>query len=101
MTDVPLATYHVGPKDATSKQYKCLLVVVDGFTKFTRIYPTKSTNATEVVDRMKIQQAVFGKPGRIVTDRGEAFTSADLKNYCDEVKITLTHITTGVPRDNG
>jgi len=42
----PLQTYHVdhlGPMNATEKMYKYLLVVVDGFSKFVWIYPTKTT----------------------------------------------------------
>lgn len=42
--ELPLDTYHVdhlGPMISTVKQYKCLLIVVDAFTKFTWIYPTK------------------------------------------------------------
>lgn len=43
--DVPLSTYHVdhfGPMTSTSKQYKHLLVIVDGFSKFVWLYPTKT-----------------------------------------------------------
>lgn len=102
--DVPLATYHidhVGPMNETSKLYKYLLVVVDGFSKFTWIYPTKTTNTTEVLERMRMQQITFGNPDRIVADRGAAFTSNEFKKFCDDEKISLTHITTGVPRGNG
>lgn len=58
---------------ATCKLYKYLFVVVDAFTKFVWIYPTKSTNAREVVDKLQIQQAVFGNPRRIISDRSEEF----------------------------
>lgn len=102
--DKPLSTYHIdhlGPMTATSKSYKYLFVVIDAFTKFVWIYPTKTTNAIEVIDRLRIQQNVFGNPDRIVADRGSAFTSNDFKNYCDEEKVQLLHITTGVPQGNG
>lgn len=54
--DVPLSTYHLdhlGPMTATSKMYKYLFVVVDGFSKFVWIYPTKTTRTSEVLDRLK------------------------------------------------
>lgn len=102
--DVPLATYHIdhrGPMTPTSKLYKHLFVVVDGFSKFVRLYPTKTTNAREVVSRLSAQQAIFGNPQRIVSDRGAAFTSGEFKEYCAAENIEHITITTGVPRGNG
>ena len=54
--DCPLHTLHVdhlGPMDSTSKLYKYIFAVVDGFSKFVWLYPTKSTNAAEVVRNLK------------------------------------------------
>lgn len=48
-------------------------MVVDAFTKFVWIYPTKTTGASEVLDRLKIQQSVFGNPVRIIFDKGAAY----------------------------
>lgn len=100
----PLSTYHIdylGPMTATSKQYKHIFTVTDGFSKFIWIYPTKSTTATEVLDRLKLQQKIFGNPKRIICDRGTCFTSNDFKKYCEDEKIEYHFITTGVARGNG
>lgn len=102
--DVPFDTYHVdhvGPMDATEKLYKYLFVVVDGFTKYVWIYPTKTTNAAEVIQRLRQQSELFGNPRRIVSDKGSAFTSHDFKEYCAEQNVEHIEITTGVPRGNG
>lgn len=102
--EVPFDTYHVdhlGPMDATEKQYKYLYVVVDAFTKYVWIYPTKTTNAQEVIHRMQLQSELFGNPRRIISDRGAAFTSSDFKEYCALQNIEQIEITTGVPRGNG
>lgn len=103
-TGLPLATYHLdhlGPLPSTVKAYKYLLVIIDSFTKFVWIYPVKDTSTVEVLKRMDLQKNVFGQPGRVITDRGSAFTSSDFKNYCCEEKIEHRTITTGVPRGNG
>lgn len=53
--DAPLLTTHVdqlGPLDATTKLYKHIFIIVDGFSKFTWLYPTKSTSAEEVIRKM-------------------------------------------------
>jgi len=101
--EVPLSTHvdHLGPMTATSKLYKYLFVVVDGFSKFVWMYPTKTTNAKEVIDRLKNQQRIFGNQRRIISDRSSAFTSSDFRDYCSEENIEYILITTGVPRGNG
>lgn len=100
----PLDTYHIdhlGPMVATCKLYKHLFVVVDAFTKFVWIYPTKSTSSKEVIDRMRIQQIVFGNPRRIISDKGAAFTSGEFQKYCENENIEHVFTTTGMPRANG
>lgn len=102
--EIPLETYHVdhvGPMDLTTKLYKYLFVVIDAFTKFIRLYPTKTTCVKEVIEKLKLQQITFGNPVRIITDRGAAFTSNDFAEYCKAEKILHLTTTTGVPRGNG
>jgi len=102
--DVPLSTWHfdfLGPLSSTPKGYKHILAIIDGFTKFCWLFPTKGVTAAEVVDRMVKLEALFGCPERLVTDRGSSFTSEDFKNYCQERCIRHILITTGMPRANG
>lgn len=102
--DVPLETYHVdhlGPMTTTSKLYKYLFVIVDGFSKLVWLYPTKTTSAKEVIAKLTVQQVAFGNPRRIVSDRGTAFTSAEFREYCQTENIEHVRITTGIPRGNG
>lgn len=102
--DTPMDTYHIdhlGPMTNTSKMYKYLFVIIDGFSKFAWIYPTKTTNAKEVLDKLIVQQKSFGNPRRIVTDKGAAYTSNDFEQYCRDEGIEHVTITTGIPRGNG
>ncbi|UYV83847.1 hypothetical protein LAZ67_X000402 [Cordylochernes scorpioides] len=101
--DTPLDTYHIdhlGPLASTRKDYNYLLVITDGFTKFTWIYPTKTTRTSEVIQKLESQQQIFGNPRRIITDQGTAFTSNDFKEYCKVESIEHCCITTGVERIN-
>ena len=100
----PLHTYHVdhlGPLESTSKNYKHIFVVIDAFTKFCCLYPTKSTSSKEVVTELVQQSVVFGNPVQIISDRGTAFTSDEFGQYCDSQGIKHSTITTGLPRANG
>ncbi|GFT24632.1 transposon Tf2-11 polyprotein [Trichonephila clavipes] len=80
--DVPLSTYHVdfiGPLPSTNKRYQHILTIIDAFTKFTWLYPVKSTTLEDALDKLKLQQKTFGNPKRIITDRGSPFlTPKDL-----------------------
>ncbi|GFU15104.1 transposon Tf2-6 polyprotein [Trichonephila clavipes] len=102
--DVPLSTYHVdfiGPLPSTNKRYQHILTIIDAFTKFTWLYPVKSTTLEDALDKLKLQQKTFGNPKRIITDKGSPFNSKGFDDYCTEEKIQNLQITTGVPRGNG
>lgn len=102
--DTPLDTFHVdhlGPMTQTKKKYQHLLVIIDAFTKFSWIYPTKSTDSASVINILTKQSAIFGNPRRIVTDRGTAFTSTAFQEYCQNENIQHLLITAGTPRGNG
>ncbi|GFV64516.1 transposon Tf2-6 polyprotein [Trichonephila clavipes] len=88
--DVPLSTYHVdfiGPLPSTNKKYQHILTIIDAFTKFTWLYPVKSTTLEDALDKLKLQQKTFGNPKRIITDRGSPFNSKGFDDYCTEEKI--------------
>jgi transposase InsO family protein len=102
--DKPLQVYHadhVGPLDSTKKGYRYLLVIIDGFSKFVWLHPTKTTNAKEVLNKFEDMKQVFGNPRTIITDRGSAFTCTDFQQYCTDENIKHINVTTGVPRGNG
>ena len=45
--------------------------------------------------------AYYGKPERIINDRGTAFTAAEFQQFCEEYEIQHVKIASGVPRANG
>lgn len=101
---LPLQTLHldhIGPLTATQKQYNYILTVVDAFTKFVWLFPSKSTTTKETLSKLYILQQIFGNPDRIITDKGTAFTSNDFKRHCEDEGIEHVEVTTGVPRGNG
>lgn len=92
---------HIGPLTETKKLYNYILTVIDSFTKFVWLFPTKSTSSKETLNKLRIHQQIFGNPRRIVSDRGTAFTSNEFEDYCKEENIQHVRITTGLPRGNG
>ncbi|GFX35932.1 retrovirus-related Pol polyprotein from transposon 297 [Trichonephila clavipes] len=83
------------------KRHQTMNEMIDAFSKFTWLYPTRSTDAAEVINRLENQRHVFGNPARIITDKGSAFTSSAFEYYCKKQNILHISITTGLPRSNG
>lgn len=102
--DVPLHTYHIdhaGPMETTTKKYQYILVVIDGFSKFTWLYPVRSTKAEEAITKLKSQQAIFGNPARIIADKHSSFRGDEFEKYCADEGIERHLTTTATPRGNG
>jgi len=76
-------------------------LVTDAFTKFVKLFPTKTTNSNEVIKHLNNYFNYYSRPIRIVSDRGSAFTSVLFKDFMNENNIQLIHIATGTPRANG
>lgn len=94
---VPMHVDHVVPITSSSKKYKFLLVFVDGFTKYTWVFPTKSTDAAEVINKLRVLQQHFSNLARIVSDCGSAFRFDEFHDYCKTEGMQHLQITIGVP----
>ncbi|XP_058064691.1 uncharacterized protein LOC131214326, partial [Anopheles bellator] len=89
------------PMPSTRKSYNYILTVIDAFTKFVWLFPTKSTTAEEAIRKLRVINDTFGNPRRIICDRGAAFTSGLFEKFCEDENVELHKIATGVPRGNG
>lgn len=91
---------HYGPVDKC-RANKYIFAVVDGFTKFVRLYTTKTTNTKEVIKVLKDYFRSYSKPEYVISDRGSCFTSADFDQFTEEAKFKHIKIATGSPQANG
>ena len=64
---------HIGPltKDAHGHEY--ILVIIDAFSRWVELFPTKSTTAAETASMILNHVGRFGSPEVIHTDQGPAF----------------------------
>ena len=83
---------HLGPIDATSKQYKYTFATVDSFSKFVWLYATITTSSEEVIRHLRSWSDVFGFPCRVISDRGSAFTSKVFQEFV----VTTTSVLRGI-----
>ena len=101
---VPFATLHIdhyGPIDKKCLVKQHILVVIDSFTKFTRLFTVKTTASKEVIHHLKEYFNSYSRPSAIVSDRGSSFTSEEFQEFLRENDIRHVQIATGSPKANG
>ena len=101
---IPFDTIHVDHLISlikTKAKNENILSVVDGFTKYIRLFPTKTTNTVEVIKNLEIYFRDLSVPARIVSDRGAAFTSKAFKDFVEMKNIKHVLNATASPKSNG
>ena len=101
---IPFYTIHIDHLVAlvkTKAKNENILAVVDGFTKFIRLFPTRTTNTAEVLKSLEVYFRDYSIPTRIVSDRGTAFTSKAFKEFVDSKNIKHVLNATASPKSNG
>lgn len=91
---------HVGPFIKSEQGNMHILVIVDALTRFVKLYPSETTNATETVDHVEKFVTGFGAPDILISDRGTAFTSSLFKEFCEKYCITHRLIASHYPQAN-
>ena len=76
---------HLGPFITTERENNYVLAIICGFSKYAVLKAVKSTNTEEVVLFMREFIANYGKPKRIISDRGTAYTSRIFEEFCRDV----------------
>lgn len=92
---------HYGPLNQTSLKNKYILLIIDAFTKFIKLNPTKTTNTREVVAILEKYCRDYGTPARIISDRGSCFTSSEMDDFIKKKDIFHVCVATSCPRANG
>lgn len=101
---VPFDTVHIdhfGPLPSLISKKKHILLVIDAFTKHTKLYAVKSTDTKEVAVCLETYFEYYSRPRRIISDRGSAFKSNEFHTYLDEQNIEHVKIATASPQANG
>ena len=78
----------IGPLPKDHKNYKYIIVIIDAFTRFIKIYPMKSVSAEESAECL-----LFGVPDEILTDNGSQYVNKHLLNLFNLLRtehITIT-----------
>lgn len=102
--DSPFHLYHIdhlGPIDKRISAKQHVLVVIDAFTKFVKLYAVKTTESKETINCLREHFRNYSRPRTMVSDRGTCFTSSEFKIFVDEDGINHVLIATASPKANG
>lgn len=91
---------HFGPLETVASKHKHVLVVIDAFTKFVKLYAV-NTSSKETICTLKKYFMDYSRPKRIVHDRGTGFMSADFKKFCEENGVIRVINAVASPQSNG
>jgi hypothetical protein len=91
----------VGPFAKTRDGYKHVLLLVDAFTKFTILLPLRTLTGAETFKQLESNITMFGKPTRVISDRGTNFSDRMVQNLYQLLGIDHHMIATGASRANG
>ncbi|XP_074032155.1 uncharacterized protein [Leptinotarsa decemlineata] len=90
---------HLGPF-VHGKGNKYILIIVDGFSKFTFLKAAPNTTTKCALVTLSEICTIFGNPKRIITDAGKGFVFNEFKQYLERKGIRLHTIAVGLPRGN-
>lgn len=61
--------------------------MIDAFTRYTNLFPVKSTNSKETIKNLSYVFSDRDNPLILISDRGTAFTSSDFGQFVTSRKI--------------
>ena len=73
---------YYGPLPTSTSGVKYILIMVDNFTKFVKLYKLKKATTTVTINKIKLYCEEIGKPVAILTDNGTQFTSQRWVTTC-------------------
>jgi len=77
----------IGPLPADINGNEYIIVVIDTFSRFVELYPTKSTSAKDASKALLQQLGRFGCPDQIVSDKGSQFVNETIDEMCKLIGI--------------
>lgn len=100
----PFMTVHIdhyGPINRSHATKKYVLLVIDAFTKYVRLYAVKTTTSRESIKCLRDYFQTFSRLKVLVSDRGMSFTSKVFAELMTEMNITHVRVATRSPQANG
>ncbi|KAK7595540.1 hypothetical protein V9T40_013365 [Parthenolecanium corni] len=95
-----LAMDYFGPLPGARAGLSKILVIMDMFTKFVRLYPVKFATTEATINAVKKHLAEYGDPKRVLTDNGRQFDTDVWRNFWKSKDVEVTYISAYRPSSN-
>jgi hypothetical protein len=79
----------IGPFKPAPGNFKCVLVLIDKFSKWIEYMPLTKALSEKTVEFLDQFIHRFGLPNSIITDMGTQFTDSAFWDFCDERSIVV------------
>lgn len=89
ITETPDEPLHILHIDIYTINSKCILTIIDKFSKYAAGYTLPSRTSVCVLKALKSFMNLLGIPKKIVCDQGTEFTSNIFKDFCKQYEIML------------
>lgn len=89
----------IGPFPTGIRGMKYILVCIDNFSKYVKLYPTQSPSTRQAVRALERYYCDVGQPEAVLTDNGTAFTAAQWKTFLNSKGSR--HILTAIRHPQG
>jgi transposase InsO family protein len=99
----PLETVSIdfyGPFPNAVRSLKYIVVIVDNLSKYSKLYPIKTANATTAIKSLEKFIDQNGYPKNIVRDNGTQFTFLQWRNKMKMLDIKLIYMSIRHPQSN-
>jgi len=90
----------VGPLPLDSLGNKYVITIIDSFTRYVELIPTKDTTAESAAMALLNTFSRYGPPRKIRSDRGTQFTANLIQKFCAMLKIDQTFTPAYHPQAN-
>ena len=77
----------IGPLPTDEYGNSYIIVIIDCFSRFLELYPTKDTTAKSAADALLQTMGRFGNPSQILSDRGSQFVNSLIKEYLQNIGV--------------
>jgi hypothetical protein len=91
----------LGPLPEDELGYKYIILIMDYFSKFVGLYPSKSTTAKECVEALLQWISIFGVPVMIRTDGGSQFHNSMVEEFAKMMNFQHQIVVAYHPQANG
>ncbi|KAM0726175.1 Transposon Tf2-6 polyprotein [Formica fusca] len=90
-----------GPLPQTSRGNKYILVVMDQFSKFKKLYPLKNQKLDSIIDALQVEYfSRIGIPNEILSDNGGQFITARWRDFANDIGFSVRKTSPYNPQSN-